>query len=102
MDCQRALTGGLTVDAGALGALRKGRSLLPAGVLAVEGQFERDLIAIHNQDGEVIGHGLLLIRQVMPIIIWHAPKLRLLPVLTDEIIHADNLVMVDPSSSVKC
>src|SRR3546814_1693638 len=33
--------GRLRVDAGALKALREGKSLLPAGVTAVEGQFER-------------------------------------------------------------
>ena len=95
--------GSLTVDAGALGALRKGRSLLPAGILAVEGQFERgDLIAIHNQDGAVIGHGLSAYSaDDANIICGH--KSREIETLLgyrgrDEIIHADNLVMVDSSS----
>ena len=95
--------GSLTVDAGALGALRKGRSLLPAGILAVEGQFERgDLIAIHNQDGAVIGHGLSAYSaDDANIICGH--KSREIETLLgyrgrDEIIHADNLVMVDSFS----
>ena len=95
--------GSLTVDAGALSALRKGRSLLPAGILAVEGQFERgDLIAIHNQDGAVIGHGLSAYSaDDANIICGH--KSREIETLLgycgrDEIIHADNLVMVDSSS----
>ena len=95
--------GSLTVDAGALGALRKGRSLLPAGILAVEGQFERgDLIAIHNQDGAVIGYGLSAYSaDDANIISGH--KSREIETLLgyrgrDEIIHADNLVMVDLSS----
>ncbi len=33
--------GALTVDAGAVRALRSGKSLLPAGVIKVEGGFER-------------------------------------------------------------
>ena len=95
--------GSLTVDAGALSALRKGRSLLPAGILAVEGQFERgDLIAIHNQDGAVIGHGLSAYSaDDANVICGH--KSREIETLLgyrgrDEIIHADNLVMVDSSS----
>ncbi len=95
--------GSLTVDAGALGALRKGRSLLPAGILGVEGQFERgDLIAINNQEGLVIGHGLSAYSaDDANIISGH--KSREIETLLgyrgrDEIIHADNLVMVDSSS----
>ena len=95
--------GSLTVDAGALSALRKGRSLLPAGILAVEGQFERgDLIAIHNQDGAIIGHGLSAYSaDDANIICGH--KSREIETLLgyrgrDEIVHADNLVMVDTPS----
>ncbi|MGB2462082.1 MAG: glutamate 5-kinase [Candidatus Puniceispirillaceae bacterium] len=95
--------GCLTVDAGALAALRKGRSLLPAGVLAVEGQFERgDLIAIHNQDGAVIGHGLSAYSAGDANIICGHKSREIETLLgyrgRDEIIHADNLVMVDTSS----
>jgi glutamate 5-kinase len=95
--------GCLTVDAGALGALRKGRSLLPAGVVAVEGQFERgDLIAIHNQDGAVIGHGLSAYSAGDANIICGHKSREIETLLgyrgRDEIIHADNLVMVDSSS----
>ncbi|MDA0998363.1 MAG: glutamate 5-kinase [Proteobacteria bacterium] len=51
--------GGLTVDAGAARALASGKSLLPAGVIAVEGKFERgDAVAIRNGDGREIGRGL--------------------------------------------
>ena len=95
--------GSLTVDAGALSALRKGRSLLPAGILAVEGQFERgDLIAIHNQDGAVIGHGLSAYSADDANIICGYKSREIETLLgyrgRDEIIHADNLVMVDSSS----
>ena len=95
--------GCLTVDAGALGALRKGRSLLPAGVVAVEGEFERgDLIAIHNQAGAVIGHGLSAYSAVDANIICGHKSREIETLLgyrgRDEIIHADNLVMVDASS----
>lgn len=52
--------GTLTVDAGAVSALRQGKSLLAAGVRAVEGRFGRgDPVAIHGPDGHKLGQGLV-------------------------------------------
>ena len=52
-------SGRLVVDDGAAKALRNGKSLLPAGVIAVEGDFDRgDAVAIMSQDGTVLGKGL--------------------------------------------
>ncbi|MDO6725361.1 glutamate 5-kinase [Cognatishimia sp. 1_MG-2023] len=49
----------LTIDAGAEAALSRGNSLLPAGVTAVSGQFERgDPVEIHATDGRKLGQGL--------------------------------------------
>ena len=51
--------GSVTVDAGAVRALRGGSSLLPAGIRAVAGQFERgDAVAVRDEAGHVIAHGL--------------------------------------------
>ncbi|MBT6116274.1 MAG: glutamate 5-kinase, partial [Rhodospirillaceae bacterium] len=51
--------GSLTVDDGALKALAAGRSLLPAGVVAVDGAFRRgDAVAIRAPDGREFGRGL--------------------------------------------
>src|SRR6201999_2850695 len=51
--------GTLTVDQGAAAALRRGTSLLPAGVVAVEGSFERgDALIVKGQDGREIARGL--------------------------------------------
>ena len=51
--------GSLIVDAGALKALRGGKSLLPAGVTAVQGTFHRgDAVTIRSADGTEIGRGL--------------------------------------------
>ena len=56
---QLETTGVVTLDAGAERALRKGNSLLPAGVTAVSGEFKRgDAIAIHGADGTPLGRGL--------------------------------------------
>jgi glutamate 5-kinase len=52
--------GALTVDAGAARALKKGGSLLPAGVTAVDGEFQRgDCVLVRNGDGRVLGRGLI-------------------------------------------
>ena len=50
----------LVVDDGAAAALAKGKSLLPAGVLAVEGAFERgDAVLVKTRAGRVLGRGLV-------------------------------------------
>ena len=52
--------GALTIDAGAVKALRAGKSLLPAGVIKVEGTFERgDAVLVRGPDGAEIGRGLV-------------------------------------------
>jgi glutamate 5-kinase len=51
--------GALVVDAGAAAALRAGKSLLPAGVKAVDGKFEKgDAVIVRDEDGREIGRGL--------------------------------------------
>jgi len=52
--------GTLTVDAGAVAALRRGKSLLPAGVTRVDGSFNRgDAVVVRGPDGAEIGRGLI-------------------------------------------
>lgn len=52
--------GTLTIDAGAVAALRRGKSLLPAGVLRVDGDFARgDAVVVRGPDGEEVGRGLV-------------------------------------------
>ncbi len=51
--------GRIVVDDGALAALRKGKSLLPAGVRRVEGSFERgDAVTVEDQAGREVARGL--------------------------------------------
>ena len=51
--------GALTIDAGAKRALRDGRSLLPAGVIAVEGSFARgDAVLVVDAAGRELARGL--------------------------------------------
>ncbi len=52
--------GTLTLDAGAVTALRTGKSLLPAGITRIDGSFERgDAVVIRGPDGAEIGRGLV-------------------------------------------
>ncbi|PTW62882.1 glutamate 5-kinase [Breoghania corrubedonensis] len=52
--------GQIMIDAGAERALRKGKSLLPAGVTQVSGRFQRgDTVCIMDASGREIGRGLV-------------------------------------------
>jgi glutamate 5-kinase len=52
--------GALMIDAGAVRALRSGKSLLPAGVIKVEGAFGRgDAVLVRGPDGHEVGRGLV-------------------------------------------
>jgi glutamate 5-kinase len=52
--------GTLTIDAGAVAALRRGKSLLPAGVIKVEGSFARgDAVIVRGPGGGEVGRGLV-------------------------------------------
>ncbi len=47
------------MDAGAAAALRRGKSLLPAGVREVEGRFEKgDAVVVVDPTGQEIARGL--------------------------------------------
>jgi len=51
--------GALIVDAGAEAALKRGTSLLPAGVTRVDGEFERgDAVAVKSMEGRDLGRGI--------------------------------------------
>lgn len=48
------------IDAGAEKALQEEKSLLPVGVTAIEGEFDRgDLVVIHGPTGDELGQGLI-------------------------------------------
>jgi len=55
----RVATGRLTVDEGAAEALKRFSSLLPVGIISVEGHFERgDTVQVLNVEGREIARGL--------------------------------------------
>jgi glutamate 5-kinase len=89
--------GTLVVDAGAVAALRRGKSLLPAGVTRVEGAFERgDAVVIRGPDGE-IGRGLVAYDAVDAEKIRGRPSTDIINILgftgRAEMVHRDDLVM---------
>ena len=60
MATQRGLTGALVVDDGAVLAIRRRASLLPRGVVRVEGRFRRgDLVSVIGVDGVEHARGIV-------------------------------------------
>jgi len=54
------VSGVIEIDVGAVAALRDGNSLLPVGIAAVHGTFERgDIVSLANQKGVELGRGLV-------------------------------------------
>jgi glutamate 5-kinase len=52
--------GSVVVDAGAVAALGRGKSLLPAGVMQIEGAFERgDAVLVKDDSGREVARGLI-------------------------------------------
>ena len=90
--------GVVTVDAGAERALQRGRSLLPVGVTAVTGRFERgDAVAIRNGDGRELGRGLSAYSSEDAVRIAGHKSEEIEAILgyrgRDEMIHRDDLVL---------
>ena len=91
--------GTLTVDDGALSALLAGKSLLPAGIVDVDGRFGRgDLLVIKDRNGRTVARGLSAYddsdarriaghksREIEPLLGYRG---------RDEMIHRDDLVLL--------
>ncbi|MDT0498900.1 glutamate 5-kinase [Algiphilus sp. W345] len=98
---QLQVRGRLFVDEGAARVLREqGRSLLPVGVLSVEGGFERgDLVQCLDLQGQEVARGLVNYAAADAAQIVGTPSSALFERLgflgEPEMIHRDNLVVVD-------
>ncbi len=91
--------GSVRIDAGAERALAAGRSLLPAGVLDVEGAFERgDAVRVLTADGAELGRGLVGYSADEARVIAGRKSGHIEAVLgyrgRDEMIHRDDLVLI--------
>ena len=91
--------GAITIDAGALRALLEGRSLLPAGVTAARGRFDRgDTVSVLAGDGAEIARGIVAYSDVDAARIMGRKSSEIAAILgfrgRDEMIHRDDLVLM--------
>ncbi len=93
------LRGAVTVDDGAVIKLRdEGKSLLPIGVMEVEGEFHRgDVIAVRNGTGAEVARGLANYSSAEARLIARKPSSQIGGLLgyasEPELIHRDNMVL---------
>ena len=93
------LRGAVTVDAGAAAKVRsEGKSLLPIGMTAVEGDFSRgDVIAVRDPEGRELARGLANYASGEARLLCRKPSSefsRLLGYMAEsEMVHRDNLVL---------
>ena len=93
-------SGIVIVDDGAALALRRGRSLLPAGVVAVEGVFERgDTVIVRTSAGVEAARGLSAYSSADIRVIAGHKSSEIAAILgyrgRDEIIHRDDLAVTE-------
>jgi glutamate 5-kinase len=98
--------GAVTIDPGALRALLEGKSLLPAGVVSSRGRFERgDTISVMSVDGAEVARGIVAYSDVDAAKIMGRKSSDIEGILgfraRDEMIHRDDLVLLDAERAVK-
>lgn len=96
---QLQMRGAVRVDAGAAAKVRgEGKSLLPIGMTAVEGEFSRgDVIAVHDPAGVELARGLANYSSAEARLMCRKPSAefqRLLGYVAEpEMVHRDNMVL---------
>jgi len=94
------MRGAVTVDAGAAAKVRaEGKSLLPIGMIAVDGEFSRgDVIAIRDPEGAELGRGLANYSSAEARLLCRKASgeiERLLGyVVEPEMVHRDNMILM--------
>jgi len=94
------LAGSLILDDGAVSALKSGKSLLPIGVVSIEGEFERGaVVACLDGKGTQVARGLVNYGSGEGRLIARksTPEMEALLGYVDEpeIIHRDNMILID-------
>ncbi len=92
------INGQITIDAGALIALEGGKSLLPAGVTKIEGEFQRgDTVEILGPNGHAVARGLAEYdaKDALAIVGMKSSQIseQLGPSARSSLVHRDNLVL---------
>ena len=95
---QLEVCGAVIVDTGAIAALTRGKSLLPAGVTHIEGDFQRgDMVAIINADQQILGRGLVTFDAADAMKVLGHKSSEIASILgferKPEIIHRDDMVL---------
>lgn len=90
--------GKVVIDAGAEKALKSGKSLLPAGVIEIEGQFDRgDAVIVLSKDNRELGRGLVAYPVEDAVKIIGKQSGEITPILgfegRAELIHRDSLAL---------
>jgi glutamate 5-kinase len=93
-------SGVIVIDDGAALALRRGRSLLPAGIVAIDGVFERgDAVVVRTRSGVEAGRGLSAYSSADICRIAGHKSGEIAGILgyrgRDEVIHRDDLVVTE-------
>ena len=94
------LRGAVVVDAGAAIKLREeGKSLLPIGMTAVEGEFSRgEVIAVRDEQGQEIARGLANYASAEARLLCRKPSSEFEKLLgytaEPEMVHRDNMVLM--------
>jgi glutamate 5-kinase len=94
------VSGELHLDAGAVKVLRTdGKSLLPVGVIGIEGSFERgDVVACLDPKGQTVARGLVNYSSAETAKIMRQPSSNIASILgyvdEAELIHRDNLILL--------
>ncbi|HKD23611.1 MAG TPA: glutamate 5-kinase [Rhizomicrobium sp.] len=101
-----AAQGALVIDAGAAQALAQGKSLLPAGVKKIEGEFRRgDAVSVKNGEGREIARGLVAYDAADAARIAGRKSAEIETLLgyrgRDEMIHRDDLALLTEKSTVE-
>jgi len=97
--------GSITIDAGALRALREGKSLLPAGVVGARGRFDRgDTVSVNGLDGVEVARGIIAYSDADAARIMGRKSSEIEGILgfrgRDEMIHRDDLVILGHDSQL--
>jgi len=92
-------SGALIIDGGALRALLEGKSLLPAGVTAARGRFDRgDTVSVFTSDGLEVARGIVAYSDADAARIMGRRSSEIADLLgfrgRDEMIHRDDLVLL--------
>lgn len=96
--------GEITIDEGAITALKTGKSLLPAGVIALNGDFSRgDMVSITDKDGHKLGQGMIAFDSGVSGKIIGKRSTDIVKILgyagRSEMIHRDDMILKDPNRS---